>query len=193
MTDLLEAVRAAELPDFLELAAKHDVFFYYCGYFSQKIVEASADAIRSRLLADQANYAVQRKLISTFIEMGQNIVHYSADVLTDPEGEVDEVRFGTLCIRQIEGGFHLSCSNPVTTQAAARLEPKLERLSQMSLAEIKASYRAALKADDGEDDSKGGGLGLLTLARDSRAPLEFAFTPSDARPDLVIFSLTAIL
>jgi hypothetical protein len=186
------ALRPAEMPDFLELAAQHDVFFYYCGYFSQKIVEASADAIRSRLVADQANYGVQRKLISTFIEMGQNIVHYSADVLSDPERDVDEVRFGTLCVKQVEGGFHLTCSNPVSAAAAARLEPKLARLSQMSLDEIKASYRAALKAE-GEEDSKGGGLGLLTLARDSRQPLEYAFTPSDTHPDLVIFHLTAAL
>jgi hypothetical protein len=188
----LEPVKLSDCGIFTELAARHDVFFYYCGYFSQNIVEATADAIKSRLVAGEANYSTQRRLISTFIEMGQNIVHYSADVLSDPERDIDEVRFGTICIQQIEGGFHLTCSNPVSNAAAERLEPKLARLSQMSLDEIKSSYRAALKAD-GEEDSKGGGLGLLTLARDSRQPLEYAFTPSDTHPDLVIFHLTVTL
>ena len=86
----------------------------------------------------------------------------------------------------------LTCSNPVSRTAADRLEPKLARLSQMSLDEIKQSYRAALKAD-GEPDSKGGGIGLLTLARDSRQPLDYAFTPSDTRPDRVVFHLTVTL
>ena len=85
MTDLLEPMRLPDCGVFTELAARHDVFFYYCGYFSQAIVEASADAIRSRLVAGHANYPTQRRLIGTFIEMGQNIVHYSADVLSDPE------------------------------------------------------------------------------------------------------------
>jgi hypothetical protein len=181
-----------DLEEFERLAAEHNLFFYYRGYFSQLIVEASAEAIRSRLAGCDANFQTQRKMISTFIEMGQNIIHYSADVLTAPSQDVDEVRFGVISIRAIDGEYELRCSNPVDATTAERLESKLAPLTRMSLDEIKQSYRAALKAE-GDAESKGGGIGLLTLARDSRAPLEYAFSPIADRTDLVTFHLTVRL
>jgi hypothetical protein len=178
-----------DLEEFERLAAEHNLFFYYRGYFSQLIVEASAEAIRTRLAGCDANFQTQRKMISTFIEMGQNIIHYSAEVLTAPEQNVDEVRFGVISIRDVNGEFELRCSNPVDATTADRLEAKLAPITRMTIDEIKQSYRAALKAE-GDAESKGGGIGLLTLARDSRAPLDYAFTPIAERPELVTFHLT---
>ncbi|PTS90443.1 MULTISPECIES: SiaB family protein kinase [unclassified Caulobacter] len=176
--------------DFAELAAEHDVFFYYCGYFSQPIIEASADAIRLRLECENLAYKIQRRVLGAFIEMAQNIVHYSAESLTDPNAKTDEVRFGTLAIAQTDLGIRLTCSNPVDTGTAQRLDSKLAVLSQMSLEEIRQAYRTALRAEEGEAGSKGGGIGLLTIARESSAPIEYQIMDAPNSPDLKIFQLS---
>jgi hypothetical protein len=178
---------------FAELAADHRVFFYYCGYFSQPIIEASADAIRLRLASEDVAYRVQRRVLSSFIEMAQNIVHYSAEALTDPGAASDEMRYGTLSIAAGEAGIRLVCANPVDLRTHQRLEPKLAVLSRMNLEEIREAYRTALRADERDEASKGGGIGLLTLARDSTAPLVYSFTPSPASPDLRIFQLSVTI
>jgi hypothetical protein len=163
-------------------------FFYYCGYFSQSLIEAAADAIRLRLGASSQPSKIQRRIISAFIEMGQNIVHYSAESLTDPDADDDEVRFGKIQVSLSEGVFSLKCANPVLDSAAERLQEKLKVLSNMSMEEIRESYRAALRAD-GEVESKGGGLGFLTLAREASEPLRFAFEDVPDKPRFKMFNL----
>ena len=71
--------------------------------------------------------------VLAFIELAQNIVHYSADCLSDPAAVTDEVRYGTLKVIQTPIGFTLTCTNPVTRSAADRLEAKLSLLVKMSL------------------------------------------------------------
>jgi hypothetical protein len=181
------------VPDFAHVARTHNVFFFYSGYFSQPIIEASADAIRLRLERNAVRFPTQRKLLGTFIEMAQNIVHYSAESLTDASQTSDEVRFGTLCIKASDNGYRVSCSNPVSFDVFKRLEAKLDVLSRMSLDEIKQSYRAALKAENDEPTSKGGGIGLLTLAKEAREPIEYAFTDFAPIPEAKNFHLSVTI
>jgi hypothetical protein len=173
---------------FDDLAAEHGVFFYYCGYFSQAIVAASVDAIQFRLQGAGVAEKIKRRVLSAFIEMAQNIVHYSADAMTDAGAVDDEVRRGAIRIAQGEDGISLTCSNPVERRTWERLAPKLQVISQMNLDAIRAAYREALRGE-GETESKGGGLGLLTLARESVCPLQYSFSPSPEQPDLMVFAL----
>jgi hypothetical protein len=174
------------------VAAEHGVFFYYCGYFSQPIITASADAIQLRLQGAGVAEKSKRRVLSAFIEMAQNIVHYSADTLSDVEAADDEVRFGTILIAQGPGGIVLTCANPVDRRTYERLDPKLRVISQMNLDAIRSAYRDALRAD-GEAESKGAGLGLLTLARESTCPLAYSFSPSPNSTDLMVFELRIIV
>lgn len=69
---------------FFHLARQHQVIFYYVGYFSQNIVAAMAEAVRLQLEVAGVPGPTRRKLFSSFVEMAQNIIHYSADALTPP-------------------------------------------------------------------------------------------------------------
>jgi Family of unknown function (DUF6272) len=173
----------------VDQSAENNAFFYYSGYFSQSLIEAAADAIRMRLEASGQSNKIQRRIISAFIEMGQNIVHYSAESLTNPDADTDEVRFGKIRIMDGAGEFTLMCANPVPDSAAKRLNEKLEVLSSMSMDEIRENYRAALRASSGEEGSKGGGLGFLTLARESKDPLKFSFDEIADKPRFKMFNL----
>lgn len=166
-----------------------DVIFYYSGYLSQAILLATAETVRLRLERGTEDAKVRRRVLSTLIEMGQNIVHYSADCLTDPDQMAEESRFGSITVACRERRFLVSCANPIEASACERLEPKLALVSRMSLDEIKAAYRATLRQEQGEAGSKGAGLGLLTLARDASDPLTYRFSDHPASPDHKIFEL----
>jgi hypothetical protein len=170
-------------------ALDQDVIFYYSGYLSQAILQATAETVRLRLEQGAENSKVRRRVLSTLIEMGQNIVHYSADCLSDPGQTSEEIRFGSITVAHRDGRFQVSCANPIEAAVCARLEPKLELVSRMSLDEIKTAYRATLRQEHGEDGSKGAGLGLLTLARDATDPLTYRFSDHPTSPSHKIFEL----
>ncbi|MCX2863193.1 SiaB family protein kinase [Paucibacter sp. PLA-PC-4] len=177
---------------FFDLAQRHRVIFYYVGYFSQNIIAAMAEAVKLQLEISGVDGPTRRKLFSSFIEMAQNIIHYSADALT-PGSQTDrELRHGSVCISERDGRYLLLCANPVEAGVAEGLREKLERLRSMTLDEIKKAYREGLRAETPEG-SKGAGMGFLTMARDASEPLAFSIEPMDDRPDTQVLSLRAVI
>ncbi|MBU1350663.1 MAG: SiaB family protein kinase [Gammaproteobacteria bacterium] len=172
---------------FFNSARQHQVIFYYVGYFSQHIVAAMADAVKLQLEVADVAAPTRRKLFSSFVEMAQNIIHYSADSLTPPSQDNGELRHGSVCIRrETDGSFMLLCANPIDSLMVEDLRVKLSALRNMTLEEIKQAYRQTLRGGPPEG-SKGAGLGFLTVARDAKEPLEFDFdTESGGSPVLYL-------
>ncbi|MEY6431533.1 SiaB family protein kinase [Thioalkalicoccus limnaeus] len=171
------------------LAQNPGLIFFYVGYFSQNIINAIGDAVRLRLEYSEMPGGLRRRIFSIFIEMAQNVVRYSSDQLVSGPQQ-NELRAGSVCITQENGRFLIICKNPVTQDWAERLRPVLEELRLMSVEEIKRSYREQLRKEL-PADSVGAGLGLLTIARDSDGPIEFALEP-DPTGEL-LFTLKATL
>lgn len=177
---------------FFELARRHRVIFYYVGYFSQNIIAAMAEAVKLQLEVSGVDGPTRRKLFSSFVEMAQNIIHYSADALTPDSQQDRELRHGSVCISERDGQYLLLCANPVEAGVAETLRGKLEGLRSMTLDEIKKAYKQSLRADTPEG-SKGAGMGFLTMARDASEPLDFTIQPLEGRPDTRVFSLRAAI
>ncbi|WP_293778270.1 SiaB family protein kinase [uncultured Oxalicibacterium sp.] len=179
-----------DLHQFCQCAEQRDVIFYYVGYFSQPIIAAMAEAVKTRVEQTGAAASVRRKLFSSFVEMAQNIVHYSADHSPQTEVRDGDMRHGSVSIALRNGHYHLHCGNPVQMHAAEELRIKLEHLRALTMDEIKQEYKEALRAET-PTSSKGAGLGLLTMARDASAPLEFRLAPMDEAT--MMFCLKAMI
>jgi hypothetical protein len=177
---------------FFDLAQRRNVLFYHKGYFSHNIVAAMGEVVKLQLEVAGVNGPTRRKLFSSFVELSQNIVHYSSNALAR-NGETDgSIREGAVCISR-DGDRHVMlCVNPMASAEVENLRKKLEPLRHMSLEQIKQAYKESLRSETPED-SKGAGMGFLTMARDASAPLEFAFHPRADEPGTTLFCLMAII
>jgi hypothetical protein len=171
---------------FSDFVAQRKVVFYYYGYFSQTIISAMADTIKLSMQQADTAPTTKRKLFSCFVEMAQNIIHYSSAALTPPTQDDDEIRQGSVCIGRADDRFYLLCANRVAASDVEPLREKLEPLKTMTLEEIKRAYQNTLRAEQPEG-SKGSGLGFLTVARDASEPIEFEFGQSDNRDDMMFY------
>lgn len=167
---------------FQDRASNAGVLFYYTGPFDSDIVAVMSNQIKEKLKQESASGPATRKLFSTFIEMAQNVLHYGGAEATDGGGTT--AKPGTIVLGKTavsaDAAYWIACGNLVESDHVLRVKEKLESLRNMSTAEIKAAYRAQLANDAHESMdalSKGAGLGLLTIARDSTQPIEFDFIP----------------
>lgn len=156
---------------FSEAAGENGILLYYTGEFSQNVVATIGDALKKRLEATNASSSARRKVFSTFMEMAQNIVHYGG-------GEAGEgSRDGTFAVGHTDDErFFLVCGNPIRLEHAPHLQEKLEPLRRMTLDEIKLAYREQLRNDEHNaqnPESKGAGLGFLTVAREASEPIDY--------------------
>ncbi|WP_028536746.1 SiaB family protein kinase [Paludibacterium yongneupense] len=173
--------------EFQKSAIDQGVLFYYSGYFSQTIITAMGDALRQRLNnhLDASNVA-RRRLFSTFVELAQNVVHYSAEHLTPMNASNHEIRRGAVWVGERDGRFFVVCANPLQRSEQERMREKLEPLRQMSNEEIKSRYREQRHLDS-EAQSKGAGLGFLTVARDASEPIEFEFVDNGDSENIMFY------
>jgi hypothetical protein len=189
---MLDNPTARQDVTFFDLAQQRNVIFYHMGYFSHTTISTMAEVVKLQLEVAGVSGPTRRKLFSSFVELSQNITQYSSDTLNAAEAEKAALGQGAVCI-STEGERHLMlCANPIATTAVERLREKLEPLRTMSLEEIKHAYKVSLRAET-PVDSKGAGLGFLTMARDASAPLEFGFHPRADDPDTTLFCIKAII
>jgi hypothetical protein len=173
----------AELERFQGVALDAGVVFFFSGSFTPSGVEALGVALRRRLDELAVRGKPGRRLFSTFVEMAHNVLHYAAvTAAAEPCGE-EPCRLGTIAIGN--GGDHhwIACGNDLPTELVPRIRERLEAIERMSHAELRDAYVRQLQNEAHETDdplSRGAGLGLLTIARAARRPLEHAFTPVPA-------------
>lgn len=191
MTNLLRAIQDHDM-SFFDLAQQRNVIFYHMGYFSHSVVSAMAEVVKLQLEVSGVSGPTRRKLFSSFIELSQNIVHYSVDALGVSAENDTGLRQGAVCISADDNRFTMLCANPVASTEVERLRANLEPLRGMSVEEIKQAYKVSLRAETPEG-SKGAGLGFLTMARDASEPLEYSFQPRPEDPETTLFCLKATI
>lgn len=163
----------SEFKAFSGYAHDKGVIFYYGGCFSQSIIAAMADALRSRLEARESRAATTRRVFSSFIEMAQNILHYSASEVDSRPRSESGLRFGAVAVGFDADKYFVMCGNLVRNEFVPMLREKLDPICSMTLAEIKEAYRQQLRSET-DASSNGAGLGFLTLARDVTEPMEYS-------------------
>jgi len=175
---------------FEQAASKASVLFYYRGDVSQAVISTMGDTLRGRLTYMDAKGSTSRKLFSSFIETMQNALQYSQE-LPDSPGQ----RIGSVSVGTIDDQFFIVCGNIIENKYQARISEKLDSIARMNSEEIRAAYREQMKNDSSDDTiSKGAGLGFLTLARDSSAPLQYAmFDVPEHEGDLSWFYLRVVI
>jgi hypothetical protein len=154
-------------------ALEKGIIFYYSGRISQNVIATMSDVLKHRF-ENSENPSSTRKVFSSFIEMIQNALHYSPHAL---DGNPEKI--GAIAVGKSNGQYFIICGNVVGREFVSRISEKIDLVNSMSKEEVKAAYKAQLRNEELSDDeiSKGAGLGLLTIARDSVLPIEYHFKP----------------
>jgi len=185
----------ANFESFQKQARSAGIVFYHTGEFSGPIISAAAESLKARMQESGASGPATRKLFSTFVEMAQNIHHYASESPDIASGAL--AGGGTICVIKGEEEYWIICANRIETARILDISERLDSLRSMSLEEIKKAYKEQLRNSAHEDEnkeSKGAGLGWLTVARDSKQPLEYSFSSdSDGSGKYAHFLVKAVI
>ncbi|XDD49513.1 SiaB family protein kinase [Leptospira sp. WS92.C1] len=136
---------------------------YYQGAVTHEILGSLTEILKDRI----ANEKRKNKILNVFIEMAQNVSHYSSE----KEGDYG---VGLILIKEKSHILKLATANFLDQQTAKPLQEKLEHLLSLSGEEIKELYQEKIKGERPED-SKGAGLGFLEILKKSDFPFRSSF------------------
>ena len=164
------------------LLRQRDILFCYSGYVNERVLGGVGEALKQKMVIEEADTKTLRSVFAVFVEQMQNIIRYSAEkepefAQTDGEPPL-EIRYGVIAIGQSADGFCVEAGNLVLKEDVAGLRARLEEIRGADRAGLKALYKEKLKAPQ-EAASKGAGVGFIEIARRASKPIEFDFMEVD--------------
>jgi hypothetical protein len=148
------------------------VMIAFHGVISQETIIGMGEALRSELHHIHPLNIVN-KVFAIFIEMTQNVLHYSNQRI---ETNGKSIGKGSVMVLSTQHGYCLITANLVNEKQKTNLQEKCELINSLNEYQIKEHYlnwRRRLV----EGDSKGAGLGFYDIVRRSGMPVDFSFEP----------------
>lgn len=174
---------ARDLFDLHTILRRKRVMFAYSGYVTEHVLSGVGDAVKQKLALEDANTKAVRSVFAVFVEQMQNIIRYSAEREPPDAAEREppvELRYGILTIGYEDDDYVVQAGNLIEPADIDRIRGRLEEIRGMDRAQLKAFYKAQLKAEP-DGFSKGAGVGFVEIARRASKPLEFDFKDFDDR------------
>lgn len=166
------------------------IVFSFTGYVSEGILFALGEALKQKMVLDETDSNVTKRVFSVFVEQVQNIIRYSADRLEGEVGKKVELSSGMIAVGREAERFFVVCGNIVRSVDVGMLRERLQKLAAMDKDALKAYYKEKLKEPE-EEQSKGASIGLIEIARRASEPIAFDFM--DVDPGHAYFCLKAYI
>jgi len=151
---------------------KGDTILAFNGVMSQEVIVGLGEVLRSELHQFHPLNIVN-KVFAVFIEMTQNVLHYSL-LKSDSNGK--SYGQGSIFVLVTPYGYNLVTVNLINENQKNYLQNKCETVNSLNEDEIKSHYLNRRKKQ-AEDGSKGAGLGFIDIVRRSGQQITFQFEP----------------
>jgi len=106
---------------------------YYKGAFSANVLSRISMNIRKNILCSKV---VAKKMFSIFIELGQNVALYSAEINNYGDQEPDH-GIGVILVDDCGDSFELTIGNKVKKEWANQLKEKIEKINTLNEQELR--------------------------------------------------------
>ncbi|AQZ94309.1 biofilm regulation protein kinase SiaB [Halopseudomonas phragmitis] len=166
---------------------RQQIMLCFNGPISRSLIEEIGNALRNYLAADHAHPSAAMDVFAVYIEMTQNIRHYTRD-----RGWSEQDASATVVVSRDDNGHYVvSSGNLIEAADGEVLVNSIEALGLLDKAQLKAAYKEQLRRPRDAEVSSGAGLGLIDIARKSSEPLKAALQPADNGK--AFFSLRAVI
>lgn len=163
------------------------IMLCFNGPISRSLIEEIGNALRNYLSAEHAHPSAAMDVFAVYIEMTQNISHYTRA----RQWSEQEAGATVVVSRNQEGRYVVSAGNLIELPDGEQLLQAVESLAGLDKAALKAAYKEQLRRPRDEERTSGAGLGLIDIARKSSEPLQASLQPLDAGRGF--FSLRAVI
>ncbi len=171
-----------DMLEYYNMLNEKNISIVYNGLIWVEGVEAIATTLRRRLELDSISFAINQSIFSIFIELMNNMIHYSMEKHPFASGPVEkqpEMAKGVFVLGSTDTKYFIQCGNKIKNKHKPILQKRIDFLNTLNKEELRKYYKERLKAIDDNEESKGAGIGLIEIARRASSPIEYTFSDID--------------
>lgn len=164
------------------------ILICFSGRMTQALIAEYGEAVKSYLETESRPQNEVYNIFSLFIEQTQNINNYNAIKTASPNYDT-LLHSSIVTIGKAEDVGYMVCSgNLIENEDVEPLQSYLETLISLEKTELKALYKAKMKAELAPGATSAG-LGIIDMARKSSSPLQYSIVKQNDQ--LSFFTLKA--
>mgnify|MGYP000500495208 CR=1 FL=1 len=161
------------------------VFLSYGGFLTQSLIVGMTEALEMESDSSGLSMSASVNILTIFIELSQNIMHYSKAAKKDQHDPKGVVLVG----KNSDDAYYVFSQNLIRLEDKEPLEKKLQEIINTDKAGIKKLYKEARRSGKNTHEN-GGGIGFYEVAKRCEH-IEFEF--SEIGEELLSFKFKAQL
>ncbi|MCP5050498.1 MAG: hypothetical protein GY940_25260 [bacterium] len=178
-----------ELLEYYKKMCERHIVLDFQGAMSQDMLVGMAELIKNKSVHDSQRTSTVKKVFAVFIEMAQNIAHYSSErvhMSGNPSG--NGVGAGIIVVTEAENIFTITSGNMVKTNLTPAIIKHCQTINQMDKEELKQFYKQQIKGAR-ETGKRGAGVGLIDIARKSGDSIKYQVDSLDDEHSFLVLSV----
>ena len=158
------------------MAKECDLDLIYNGPLWSDGIEGLGRTLRKRVEIDELPLSVCQSVFSVFVEQMNNMLMYAADngCLKSSGGGVPK---GVFLLGTRGRTYVAQCGNVMESANVDFIKTRIDYLNTLDKEELRRYYKEMIKKENLGPGSKGGGLGLIEIAKRSKSPIQYEFSP----------------
>lgn len=153
------------------------IIFSFTGYVSEGILYALGEALKQKWHSMKPMPTSHAKCFRFLLNKCKTSFA-TLPTVSKVRSEKVELSSGMIAVGREDNRFFVVCGNIVSQDDVTSLRDRLQQLSQMDKEALKAHYKEKLR-EPAEEQSRGGSIGLIEIARRASEPIQFDFMDLD--------------
>jgi len=184
-----ETMPELELLEYYKKMCERHIVLDFQGAMSQDMLVGMAELIKNAPNHDNNKPSTMKKVFSIFIEMAQNIAHYSLErvQLNGKKGNAN-VGAGIIVVTRTDKIYSVTSGNLASKSSIDNITQKCDTINRMDREALKQLYKQQIKASR-MSGKLGAGVGLIDIVRKSGSPIQYQVTPVDNQNSFLVLSV----
>jgi hypothetical protein len=178
-----------DILQYSKMLADNQIYIIYNGPVWSEKLESFAEILQRQFDFDKLPLNVSQSVFSVFVEQMNNMILYSAEkeLIHQPDNKDMEVAKGTFIMGAHDKTYYIQSGNIIKNSNVELLKNRIDYLNTLDKQELRQYYKQQMHEEDDNPESKGGGIGLIEIARRASSRIDYEITPLEN--DLSYFAM----
>jgi hypothetical protein len=165
--------------DYNRMLIDNNISIIYSGPLWADGIDGLAEFLQRRLDMDEMPLGASQSVFSVFVEQLNNMLMYSTDKQHFERLETAplETAKGIFLMGKHDKMYFLQTGNFMKDGSVELLRNRIDHLNSLDKQQLRQFLKKQRGAEDDNPESKGGGLGLIEVARRASSKIDYEFIP----------------
>jgi hypothetical protein len=167
---------SVDMLTFYNMTNEYNLDIIYSGTIWADGIEGLGEVLKKRMAFEEMPLSASQAVFSVFVEQMNNMLMYSEEK-QKVKDHLADVPKGVFVLGTKDGIYTAQSGNVMKNENVALIKGRIDHLNSLDKPALRKYYMEQIRSEDKNTGSRGGGIGLIEIAKRASAPIKYDFRP----------------